>query len=205
MAQMSQTHKPSLPATLRQAFGPDRSPEVAVTINEIMRRLEHQALAVLIFLFALPNMLPTPPGTSAITGLPLIFLTFQMVMSRPPWLPGVLARREISAATLHSVLDRAEPWMARVERAIHPRLAVLTGDLAQRLVGLMGMGLSMIIMLPIPFGNTGPALSLCLIALGLSGRDGVWVILGLVGALTSVILLVVVYGGAIWALMVNLG
>lgn len=202
---MSRIYHNGLSQTLRMAFGPDRAEGTLITIQEIMRRLEHQAMAVMIFLFALPNVVPTPPGTSAITGLPLVFLTLQMVLSRPPWLPAFLAQRQVPTATLHMVLDRAEPWLARVERAIHPRLSPLTGDLAERLVGLLGLGLSLIILLPIPFGNVVPSLSLCMIALGFLGRDGAWVLLGIAGSIVAVFLLAGVYGAAVWALVASFG
>lgn len=204
MANMIRTYHHGLVNTLRQAFAAESADRATIAVSAIMHRLEHQALAMLIFLFALPNVVPTPPGTSAITGLPLVFLTLQMALSRPPWLPGFLSKREISVATLNMVLDRAEPWLARIERAIHPRLGGLTGDLAQRLVGILGLCLSLIIMLPIPLGNTAPALSLCIIALGLLGRDGAWVILGTAGAFAAVGILVGVYGGAIWALIAGM-
>jgi hypothetical protein len=202
---MTRTLPPSLAHTLREAFAADPGDGPTIAIHKIMVRLEHQALAVLIFLFALPNVVPTPPGTSAITGLPLFFLTLQMALSRPPWLPGFLTQKEIPVATLNAVLDRAEPWLARIERAIHPRLSALTGDLAGRLVGVLGLCLSLVIMLPIPLGNSAPALSLCIIAMGFLGRDGAWVLIGVTGAFAAVGLLFGVYGAAVLALVTGLG
>ena len=150
-----------------------------LTLAEIVTRLDNQARGVLMLLFALPNCLPGIPGTSAVTGLPLVFLTLQMAPNLPPWLPNFIARRSVSRQWLSDVLARAAPWLRRVERLIHPRLTFLTSDVAERLVGVLGLVLSAIIMLPIPLGNMLPALALIAFSLGFIGRDGAWVLGGL--------------------------
>ena len=164
--------------TLLALTGDAGGPE-ALTLAEIVRSLDGQARGVLMILFALPNCLPGIPGTSAVTGLPLVFLTLQMALNRPPWLPGFIARRSVSRQWLSDVLTRATPWLRRIERLIHPRLTVLTSDPAERLVGILGLLLSCTIMLPIPLGNTLPSLALILFSLGFIGRDGAWVLGGL--------------------------
>ena len=147
--------------------GPDQ-----ITLAEIVTRLDDQARGVLIILFALPNCIPSIPGTSAVTGLPLVFLTLQMALNQPPWLPGFIARRSISRARMADVLARAAPWLLKIERWIHPRLWVLTTDSAERLVGILGIILSLTIMLPIPLGNTLPSIALIIFSMGFIGRDG---------------------------------
>ena len=164
--------------TLLGLTGDAGAPE-ALTLAEIARSLDGQARGVLMILFALPNCLPGIPGTSAVTGLPLVFLTLQMALNRPPWLPGFIARRSVSRQWLSDVLTRATPWLRRIERLIHPRLTVLTSDPAERLVGILGLLLSCTIMLPIPLGNTLPSLALIVFSLGFIGRDGAWVLGGL--------------------------
>lgn len=167
-----------LTETLLSITGGDDAPE-RLALSEIVHRLDDQARGVLMILFALPNCLPGIPGTSAVTGLPLVFLTLQMALNRPPWLPGFIARRTVSRQGLVQVLARAAPWLLRVERLIHPRLAILTSDTAERLLGLLGMALAATVMLPIPFGNMLPAVALILFSLGFIGRDGAWVLAGL--------------------------
>lgn len=160
-----------------------------LTLAEIVSRLDNQARGVLMILFALPNCLPGIPGTSAITGLPLVFLTLQMALNRPPWLPNFIAKRSISRQRLADVLARAAPWLRRVERLIHPRLTFLTSDVAERLVGVLGMVLSVTIMLPIPLGNMLPALALIVFSLGFIGRDGAWILGGLLMSGLAAVLL----------------
>jgi hypothetical protein len=45
--------------------------------------------------FAFSNVLPAPPGVSGVLGLPLIYLSFQMMLGRMPWLPHIIADRSV--------------------------------------------------------------------------------------------------------------
>lgn len=157
--------------------GPD-APE-RLSLAYLVRQLDDRARGVLIILFAIPNCLPGIPGTSAITGLPLVFLCVQMALQQSPWLPRFLSDRAVSKDWMVQVLDRAQPWIHRVERLIHPRLSVLTAGPAEQLVGVLGTVLAVTVMLPIPLGNTLPAVALICLSLGLIGRDGIWILAGL--------------------------
>ena len=170
--------KAGLTETLMLLTGRDDGPD-QITLAEIVARLDDQARGVLIILFALPNCIPSIPGTSAVTGLPLVFLTLQMALNQPPWLPRFIAQRSVSRARLADVVARAVPWLLKVERWIHPRLEALTSDSAERLVGILGVILSVTVMLPIPFGNTLPSVALIVFAMAFIGRDGAWVLGGL--------------------------
>ena len=59
----------------------------AVAINDLITLLGGRGRAGLILLFAVPNVLPAPPGMSGVLGLPLLYLSFQMMLGRLPWLP----------------------------------------------------------------------------------------------------------------------
>jgi hypothetical protein len=45
-----------------------------ISVGDLLSALGDRALGALMFVFAIPNVLPTPPGTSAVLGAPLIFL-----------------------------------------------------------------------------------------------------------------------------------
>ena len=77
------------------------------------------------------------------------------------------------------------------------RLSLLTSPAVERLLGLVCLVLSLVLVLPIPFGNMLPAFALCVIALGLLERDGIWVLAGLTAA--SVALAIV--GGIAYAVV----
>ncbi|WP_054006077.1 exopolysaccharide biosynthesis protein [Cypionkella psychrotolerans] len=172
-----------------------------VSLGDLVNGIKTHARATLLILFALPNLLPGLPGTSAVTGLPLVYLTLQMMLGRPAWLPGFIANRSLLRANLLALLTRAAPYLARVERILHPRLPALSSENAQRIIGAIGMLLSLLVMLPIPLGNFLPALAILIAALGLLGNDGAFIIAAAVIAVSAVIVLVGVYWAVITAVI----
>ncbi len=170
-----------------------------ITIGDLLHGMEDRAAAALILIFALPNALPTPPGTSTVLGIPLLFLCAQLAAGWPVWLPAFITRRSMRRSDYSALLDKAEPWLARAERLLKPRLTVLTSWLAERLLGILWLILSFVLVLPIPLGNMPPAASLCLMALGLLAADGVFIILGVVAAIAALVLASSVVLGAVAA------
>ena len=67
-----------------------------------------------------------------------------------------------------------------IERLSRPRLAFLTGEVADTITGLVCVALALIMALPVPFGDALPGLALLLFALGMMQRDGYAVLLGIV-------------------------
>lgn len=159
-----------------------------VSIADLLSALHDRALAALLLIFALPNVLPMPPGTSAFLGAPLLFLAAQLALGRRPWLPRVIAERSMPRSHFASLIERAVPWLSRAERLLRPRWVALCRPPAEYGVGLLCLLLSLIVFLPIPLGNMLPALAICLLALGILERDGLWVLAGLVTATGAVAL-----------------
>lgn len=161
------------------------------TIGTLVDSLGERAFGALMFIFAVPNIIPTPPGTSAILGLPLVILTYQVMIGRQSlWLPAVVRQRRISREIIASFVNKVTPLMARLERILKPRLGFLAStDLAERVIGLVTFPLALVLFLPIPFGNILPAAAVACVALGLAERDGLAVAVGYALSLASVALL----------------
>lgn len=168
-----------------------------VAIGDLFHKIGERAHYALLILFALPNTLPGIPGTSAVLGVPLLYLSLQLALGRDPWLPGFIARRSVGRETLAGILARGKPWLEKGERYLHPRLQPLTTAGVERAVGALSVVLALSIMLPIPFGNMMPALAIIFFALGLMERDGAWVIGGF--AMAAVALAVVAF--VLWAVL----
>lgn len=162
-----------------------------MTIGQLVDSLGERAFGALMFIFAVPNIIPTPPGTSAILGLPLVILTYQVMMGRQSlWLPQAVRKRQISRNLLQTFVAKILPVMARLERILRPRFGfVVSSDLAERVIGLVAFPLALILFLPIPFGNIPPAAAIACLALGLAERDGLAVLLGYVLSAVSVVIL----------------
>lgn len=157
-----------------------------ISVGELLAALNDRAMAALLLMFALPNVIPTPPGTSAVLGAPLVFLAAQLTFGRRPWLPGFISRRSMPHSYFAAFVVRAVPWLQRAERMLQPRAQWLSRPPLEYGVGAVCLLMSVIIFLPIPMGNILPALSICLCALGILERDGVWIAAGLVASAASV-------------------
>jgi hypothetical protein len=159
-----------------------------IAIADLLLIMKDRALGALLFIFAMPNVLPTPPGTSTVLGAPLIFLAAQLALGMSPWLPRVIANRSIARKDFAALVSRAAPWLARAEKLLRPRLTSLGRPPAEYLIGGVCFVLAIILFLPIPLGNMMPALAICLFSLGILERDGLWVLAGLATAVVSVFL-----------------
>lgn len=168
-----------------------------VAVGDLLVLLGGRGRAALILLFALPNVLPTPPGTSGILGLPLLYLSFQMMLGRVPWLPRFIDERSMPRYRFAQLVERVVTVLGRAERLLRPRWSIFVGHGAERVLGALCLVLAIVLVLPIPFGNILPALAVCLIALGVLERDGLWVLIGIVVALLSLILV----AGVVYALV----
>ena len=159
-----------------------------ITVADLLDLMRDRARAALIFLMAFPNVLPAPPGLSAILGLPLLYLTAQMMLGRMPRLPKAIGAKGVPRSTFASAVARVAPHLARAERMLRPRWSWIVSPRAERALGAFAFVLALVVTLPIPFGNMLPALAICLLALGVLERDGLWAGLGVVVGLGAIAL-----------------
>lgn len=166
----------------------DRTDRDRIFIRDLLAELDQRAIAAMLFVFAVPNTIPVPPGVSGVLGAPLLFLAAQLMLGRAPWLPALIADRSFARADFARILNKIGPWLAKAERLMRPRLTVLTKPPAEYIIGAIMLVLAIVLFLPIPLGNMLPAIAICVLALGLIQRDGLWVIAGTVTAIVSVII-----------------
>jgi hypothetical protein len=165
------------------------------SIGSLADTFGERAFGVLMLIFAIPGIFPAPPGVSAIFGLPLVLLTFQMLIDRRcMWLPASLRKRNISKSWIERLLTRSLPIIDWLERVLHPRLPMFVGsDYAWRGIGLVSFPLAVIVLLPIPFANSLPSAAIALIAAGLVEEDGLAVLLGWFSAILTIVTLVALW------------
>jgi hypothetical protein len=161
------------------------------TIGALVDIFGERAFGVLILILAIPSIFPAPPGVSIVFGLPLVLLTFQMLIGRRCiWLPAPVRKRQVSKSQIESLLTKSMLITTWFERMLRARLPILVGsEYARRGIGLVSFPLAVIVLLPIPFANSLPSAAIALIAAGLVEEDGLAVLLGcLLAALTIVFL-----------------
>jgi len=159
-----------------------------VSVGEIIEALGNRGYAVLMLILALPNLFPIYiPGLSPVTGLPLIYICWQLVIGRPvPRLPKWLNQRKISAQRFASVMRRVLPALRGVERVLKPRLIDLVSQRGERIIGIGCLLMLTILINPLPATNWLPALAISCAALAILERDGLLVIAGILVGIGAV-------------------
>ena len=168
-----------------------RTTQERITVGEIIDAFGHRAFGALLFVFAIPNLLPLPPGSSTVLSLPLLLISPQLVIgTRTLWLPRGLDRRSVRRADLAKAFAAILPRLERVERLMAPRLGFVFGSVGDRLIGLVCLALALVLVLPIPLGNLLPAAAIAGLSLGMTQRDGLIALIGYGIATASVVVLI---------------
>ena len=173
-----------------QGLASDESRE-RIAVGDLLSVMGDRAFGALMLVFALPNIVPTPPGTSAITGTPLVFLAAQLFAGKSPWLPRMISDRSLAREDFARVVQKIVPVLLWVQKLLKPRMEVLLSPMCERLIGLVCLLLAVILALPIPLGNILPAIAICCLSVALLERDGLF---ALIGGVLSVISVAVVSG-----------
>jgi hypothetical protein len=154
-----------------------------VTLRALIGMIGEQGLLLLCTLLTIPFLLPVSiPGVSTVFGAAIILISVGIITNRAPWLPERIMNRPLDADRLKGILKRGADMVARIERVIKPRLHGLTeGAIVNRLNGFAIMAGGILLIFPlglIPFSNTLPAFAILFLCLGISQRDGLFVLLG---------------------------
>ena len=197
---MSDHPKAASVSELLDLIAAQSGPKVAV--GDLLETFGDRAFGALMFVFAAPLVLPMPPGVSALLGAPLIFVTAQWAMGRKSlWLPKALLAQTMSREDFRSLVTKLKPHLGRLERRLRPRLTFMYNPFGDRLVGALCFVLSLIVFLPIPFGNMLPSFAIAAFAIGGAERDGLAALIGWVAAIASILLLAVLSKAIIAAII----
>jgi hypothetical protein len=185
----------SSPASLAESLKPFlRTRKAELSVGELLDRIEiDDGPGPVLMVLTLPVLLPLPPGVSMVMALPLLVVSPQLIVGRRElWLPRFLSKRMIKRADLVKVIRRVLTPLQWVEKVVRPRLQFLTQGAGAMMVGIACTLLAVVLVLPIPFANLAPALALGAFSIGLTRRDGVFVLGGY--ALIAVAVGVIVLG-----------
>ncbi|GFZ90721.1 ABC transporter permease [Elstera cyanobacteriorum] len=174
-------------------------PYERISLDDLLHGVGHRAFGLLLLLLALPNSipLPSPPGLSTIFGLPMAIFAAQLMLGqKEPWLPAFLRKKTLPRDEILKFLDRAQPYLTKVERRLKPRASSFVGPAAERVAGLIILGLAIVLSMPIIFGNFLPAFAVLLMALAILARDGAMMVAGWVVSVIAVAVVgLVIYVG----------
>lgn len=149
-------------------------PEEILRLGDVFAGLGKRSFGMLLFVSTLPAFIPIPGVGGAIGGPLVILVGAQLLVGlRKPWLPKFIAMRGPHRHAMARFRDILSPWLARLERVVHPRAdTLLDHRLASALSGLMLILLGLLLVLPIPLTNYLFGGLLLLFALALLERDG---------------------------------
>jgi hypothetical protein len=165
----------------------DAFPGEKTSVGALLDQLDSRAHGVLLLVVALPMCIPNIPGISTIFGVLMMLPALQLVMgSRRLWVPNRVRHWEIECAPLRRTLHAAIPPLKRVEYLIKPRWSRLTRFPVTILVGLQTLLMAFILILPIPFANWPPGMTVAITSLALLQRDGLLMLLTIPAAIASV-------------------
>ena len=134
-------------------------------------------------------------------AIPLLLVSGQMVFGRAsPWFPRRIDRRGVSRNELQRLISKMEWFELRVERIFKPRIPVLTGPTAARVIGAICFLLALVAAIPIPLFHVAPAAAIVLFGVALIYRDGMLVIAAALAAILSIVVDALVIGSGVVAL-----
>jgi hypothetical protein len=146
----------------------------SVTVEDLRDALGDRGFAALLIMFAAINLLPLPPGTSLVLGIPLLIVSAQMALGRATaWLPKFVLNKSIGRKHVLDLNKRLSPKLEALERFVQPRLWPFPRRTADRWIGWIAFVLALAVTVPVPFGNWMPALSIAILGIALSERDGI--------------------------------
>lgn len=153
--------------------------EQGLTLGTLREELGSNGFGMLIAVVSLPMLVPMPPGVSGPVGLMIVFLAVQALLGRPkPWLPAYAAAIRLPGKTVRLMRARALPLLRKLEGKKQVALILKRND-PLVLFGFAVASISgIILLLPIPFMNTLPAIATLAIGMGIGSGNTLWLILG---------------------------
>jgi len=157
-----------------------------VSLGTIVDSLGPGGWGLSLLLFGASGLIP---GIAPVFGVALCLIALGMIVGHGrPWLPERMRGWQTDRRGLDKGLRRLRPVLGWIERWLRPRGEAFLTDPMLRIVGLAALVNAVLVVLPVPFGNTAPAIATLVLALGLTMRDGYAVLAGMV--LTGIALLI---------------
>lgn len=104
--------------------------EERILIGDILDKFENRGFAVILFIIAIPLALPipAPPPLNFLFGIPLLFLTGQIILGfRKPWLPTWIRSKGFSRDMVDKSANKLGDWLKYINRYVKPRGGLTDG------------------------------------------------------------------------------
>lgn len=188
---------PPVSRLMRSLLDPARVGE-DVSLAELLDIFGARSFGLLMLLLGFLNLAVLfLPGFSLLVGVPLIVISAQMALGfAKPVLPSFLTRLDVKRDHLERAMAKGADSVEYLEGYIRPRFSSLSAPRLDQLNALVCLLLSCLIAIPFPVLNIPPTIGLILMALGLLGRDGIFILVGyFVGA--SCVMMYMMFGAMV--------
>ena len=141
-------------------------------------------------------LLLRPPAEGAVRGLTWLAAALTLLVAgqmlvgmQRPWLPRKALRARLPREGSIQAIGKVRPWAKRVDGVLKPRLAVLTQPPFVNLIALFVIAAALITfpLSLVPLAPLAPGVAVVFFGLGMTARDGLWLLLGALAV-----------GGAMW-------
>ncbi|MDR6670994.1 exopolysaccharide biosynthesis protein [Rhizobium sp. 1399] len=178
---------------------PERLPR-AVTVGDLLHAMGDQGIAVVLLMFAIPAIIPTPGIPAGLVfGMALALLSMQVILGVERLrLPHRLSAMGVPRSVVERTAMHGAPILARLERHMRPRGRLLSQAAMRPVLGLVILTMAILIALPIPFGNMLPGLAVLITALGMAQRDSLAIGVGLLVAILAATVSAGILAGSWW-------
>ncbi len=158
-----------------------------VRLGDLLERTADRGYGLLLLVLGLPMLIPfLPPGSSTLVGPIYAAFAVQMLSGAThPWVPGRFRKWVLARGTVAALRRRGLPVIRTIERLSRPRGLWVSDRVMLRAVGIMVLLMGLVLLSPLPFLNTLPAISVMLIGMGLLNRDAVFVLAGMAVGVTT--------------------
>ncbi len=154
---------------------------LGVLLSAVGRR-SYGPLLLLIGLFAISPATVLPLMTSVAAAITLLIAGQMALGLQRPWLPKAVLNIKVPRKPFCAFLDRARPRVERLDGVwLRPRLEILAAPPFVNVVALCVIAAALITfpLSLIPFAPLAPGLAVVMFGLGMTARDGVWLLLGM--------------------------
>ncbi|MBF8247061.1 MAG: exopolysaccharide biosynthesis protein [Rickettsia sp.] len=151
-------------------------------LQDLLNEFSDNRLLITLIFFSLPIAipLPYPPGFTSLFAIPLILFSTKLIIGNTEIiLPHKIGQYKISNKTLIKIFSKMIPMIRFLESYMKPRIKFTQYKYTKNIFGYLSFISSIFILIPLPFTNAIPALSICIIALGFLNQDGLVLIIGL--------------------------
>ena len=166
-----------------------------VTIRDLLDAVGRRSYGPILLLLGFISVSPLTliPGATWLVALVTLLISLQIVVGKKfPWVPRRFLDFQFKRKHLVDGVSAGRKYAQMIDQYLKPRLTILTAPLFAQLIALICVAASLIT-IPLglfPFGPVLPGLTILLFGLGLTARDGVFLLLA-GAALTGAVLILI--------------